>query len=171
MKNLQPSPSNIMNWSLKIILAGLSLFSLGCNQKQSDSKINQSTKNKEVTAKEILGNPMYQAISYEGYRQKTRAEQPTVEQLKEDLRILSAMGIKIVRTYNVQLAHASNLLKAIREIKTANPDFEMYVMLGAWIDCKNAWTNEAPNHDVESEQNEGEIGRAVDFMTMNIRIS
>jgi exo-beta-1,3-glucanase (GH17 family) len=131
-----------------------------CNQKQttqSDKPINQ----KEVTAKDILGNPNYQAICYEGYREKSREQQPTIAQLQEDLKILSAMGIKIVRTYNVQLPHASNLLKAIHELKVADPNFEMYVMLGAWIDCKNAWTDQAPDHNIESEQNEGEIGRAV----------
>jgi exo-beta-1,3-glucanase (GH17 family) len=114
-----------------------------------------------LTAKEILGNPAYQAISYEGYRERSRDIQPTVDQLKEDLRILSAMGIKIVRTYNVQLAHASTLLKAIRESMEEDADFEMYVMLGAWIDCINAWTDQTPDHDVESQQNEGEIQRAV----------
>ena len=114
-----------------------------------------------MTAKEILGNPAYQAISYEGYRERSRDIQPSVDQLKEDLRILSAMGIKIVRTYNVQLAHASTLLKAIRDLMDEDTGFEMYVMLGAWIDCKNAWTGEEPDHEVESEQNEGEIQRAV----------
>jgi exo-beta-1,3-glucanase (GH17 family) len=34
-------------------------------------------------------------------------------------------------------------------------------MLGAWIDCKNAWTDKVPNHEVESEQNRREIERAV----------
>jgi exo-beta-1,3-glucanase (GH17 family) len=122
----------------------------------------QETKNKkEVTAKDILGNPKYPAICYEGYRAKSRDIQPTVAELKEDLKILSAMGIRIVRTYNVQLPHASNLLKAIHELKQADTTFEMYVMLGAWIDCKNAWTNQPPDHDVESDQNEGEIARAV----------
>lgn len=116
-----------------------------------------------MTAKEILGNPAYQAISYEGYRERSRDKQPTVDQLKEDLRILSAMGIKIVRTYNVQLAHASTLLKAIRELMDEDTAFEMYVMLGAWIDCKNAWTGEQPDHEIESEQNEEEIERAVAF--------
>jgi exo-beta-1,3-glucanase (GH17 family) len=52
-------------------------------------------------------------------------------------------------------------LKAISQLKKEDPNFEMYVMLGAWIDCLNAWTNEAPNHDLESAQNEGEIARAV----------
>lgn len=145
--------------SRKYIAVAIALISLACSTKQKD-ETNQQTK-KEVTAKEILGNPEYMAISYEGYRQKSRSIQPTVEELKEDIRILSAMGIRILRTYNVQMPHASNVLKAIRELKAENPDFEMYVMLGAWIDCKNAWTDQTPDHDVESEQNEGEIGRAV----------
>ncbi len=118
-------------------------------------------KKEERSASEILGNPDYLAISYGGYREKTRDIQPTIPQLKEDLKILSAMGIKILRTYNVQLAQASNLLKAIDELKKENPSFEMYVMLGAWIDCKNAWTGLQPNHEIESEHNAGEIDRAV----------
>ena len=113
------------------------------------------------TAKDILGNPDYLAISYGGYREKSRDIQPTISQLKEDLKILSAMGIKILRTYNVQLQQVPNLLKAIDELKIEDPYFEMYVMLGAWIDCKNAWTGEEPDHNIESEQNAGEIDRAV----------
>ncbi|WP_299124889.1 glycosyl hydrolase family 17 protein [uncultured Winogradskyella sp.] len=118
---------------------------------------------KEVTAKDILGNPDYLAISYGGYREKTREVQPSIEELKDDLRILSAMGIKIIRTYNVQtpLPHASNILKAISELKKEDQNFEMYVMLGAWIDCLNAWTEYPVNHDVESPNNSGEIDRAV----------
>ncbi len=118
---------------------------------------------KHITAAEILGNPNYLAISYGGYRAKYRKEQPTIAQLKEDMKILSAMGIKLLRTYNVQepLPHASNVLEAIHQLKQEDPNFEMYVMLGAWIDCLNAWTNIAPNHEVESPQNAGEIDRAV----------
>ena len=118
-------------------------------------------KNKHVTAKDILSNSSYLAISYGGYREVTRETQPTIQQLKNDMKILSAMGIKVLRTYNVQLDHAPNLLQAIRELKTEDSRFEMYVMLGAWIDCLNAWTNHAPNHDIESPNNEGEIERAV----------
>jgi exo-beta-1,3-glucanase (GH17 family) len=116
-----------------------------------------------VTAKDILGNPAYQAISYGGYREKTRDIQPTLPQLKEDLKILFAMGIRVIRTYNVQpkLPHASNILKAIKELKKEDSSFEMYVMLGAWIDCLNAWTDKTPNHNVESPNNEGEIKRAI----------
>ncbi|MDJ0646417.1 MAG: glycosyl hydrolase family 17 [Flavobacteriaceae bacterium] len=113
------------------------------------------------TAKDILGNPEYLAISYGGYREKSRDIQPTISQLKEDMKILSAMGIKILRTYNVQLQQVPNLLKAISELNAENQSFEMYVMLGAWIDCKNAWTDIPPDHEAESEQNVGEIERAV----------
>lgn len=113
------------------------------------------------TAADILGNPAYQAISFGSYRELSRDIQPTIPQLKEDLKILSAMGIKLLRTYNVYYDEAANLLEAIRQLKAADPSFEMYLMLGAWIDCKNAWTDQPPNHDEESEKNAGEIDRAV----------
>ena len=77
------------------------------------------------------------------------------------MKILAAMGVKILRTYNVQLKQAPNLLKAISELKKEDSSFEMYVMLGAWIDCHNAWTEYEPNQDVVSEHNAGEIDRAV----------
>lgn len=137
------------------------MASFSCSNRQTEEQSDKPVNQKEVTAKDILGNPAYLAMSYEGYREKSREMQPTIDQLKEDLKILFAMGVKIVRTYNVQLPHASNLLKAIHELKSADPDFEMYVMLGAWIDCKNAWTDQTPDHNIESEQNEGEINRAV----------
>ena len=52
------------------------------------------------TAAEILGNPDYPAFSYGGYRGLSRDIAPTHEQLTEDLKILSAMGVKVLRTYN-----------------------------------------------------------------------
>ncbi len=137
----------------------LSLLILSCNEKEKNQQQMQSQNTK--TAKDIFGNPDYLAISYGGYRQNSREIQPTIEELKEDMRLLSAMGIKLLRTYNVQLPHASNVVKAISELKEEQPEFEMYVMLGAWIDCKNAWTDLEPDHMVESEQNEEEIARAV----------
>ena len=114
---------------------------------------------KSLSAKDILGNPKYLAISYGGYRDTTRDNEPTIEEIKEDVKILFAVGIRVLRTYNVQLKEASHLLKAISELKKENPNFEMYVMLGTWIDCKNAW--KSPIHTEESEQNAGEIERAV----------
>ena len=127
-------------------------FFMGCSENQNKS---------EITAKDILENPEYLAISYGGYREITRDVQPTIEELKDDMKILAAMNVKVLRTYNVHLAQASNLLKAISELKQEDPNFEMYVMLGAWIDCKNAWTELEPDHNEESERNTKEIATAV----------
>ncbi|HEX4958568.1 MAG TPA: hypothetical protein VFV46_10350, partial [Lacibacter sp.] len=114
-----------------------------------------------VTAKDILGNPGYQAICYGGYRTATRDSVPSVAEIKEDMMILAAMHIKVVRTYNVHLKEVHHLLEAITELKKQQPGFEMYLMLGAWIDCKNAWTANPPIHTEESERNAVEIAEAV----------
>lgn len=121
-------------------------------------------KEQDITAADILGNPDYPAISDGGYREKSRDIQPTIPQLKEDMKILSAMGIKLLRTYNVHFDEAANLLEAIRQLRQEDSDFEMYVMLGAWIDCKNAWTD-LPDRirDEDSERNISEIARAVEL--------
>jgi exo-beta-1,3-glucanase (GH17 family) len=142
-----------------IFLIACTLFALACKETSTDMQSQQPKTN--VTAQDILGNPQYLAISYGGYRKKSRDIQPTLVELKEDLKILYAMDIRILRTYNVQLAQASNLLKAINELKKEDATFEMYVMLGAWIDCHNAWTGNEPDHNRESAQNEEEIARAV----------
>lgn len=145
------------------ILLALCAFAAACNFNQTKTDHSQKMPTTK-TASQILGNPKYLAISYGGYRDTTRDIQPTIQQLKEDLKILSAMGIKVLRTYNVQLPHASNLLKAIREMKEEDPAFEMYVMLGIWIDCQNAWTDLEPNHDKENEKaNSEEVKRAVNL--------
>lgn len=115
----------------------------------------------DKTAADILGNPEYLAISYGGYRHNSRNIQPSIQEIKEDIKILHAMNIRLLRTYNVQYAHASNVLKAIKELKREDSRFEMFVMLGAWIDCKNAWTDQVPDHEVESQHNEEEIKRAI----------
>jgi len=128
--------------------------------KNNTKKENNSNTVKEVrslSARDILGNPNYLAMSYGGYRHADHGIEPAIDQLKEDMRILAAMGIKIVRTYKVHLPEATNLLKAISELKQENPNFEMYVMLGAWIDCKNAWTDMEPDHEQESEANANQI--------------
>ena len=148
----------------KPILTGIFLAVLGMSCKQdmkAPETIAEEPIVKKVTAKEILGNPEYLAISYGGYRMTSRDSQPSIAELKEDMKILHSMDIRVLRTYNVQLPHASNVLKAIHELKQEDASFEMYVMLGAWIDCLNAWTDQAPNHDIESPNNAAEIGRAV----------
>ncbi|MEQ9264756.1 MAG: glycosyl hydrolase family 17 protein [Balneolaceae bacterium] len=118
---------------------------------------------KNLTAGEILGNPEYQAMSFGGFRKATRDTVPSVADLKEDLRILSAMNIKVLRTYNSQqYPHAENLIKAIHSLKQEDSSFEMYVMVGAWIDAKNAWTDQPVIHNEESiENNTVEIEAAV----------
>ena len=134
-------------------------FFVGCNTK---NKVKLEPAIKPVmTAATILGNPDYLAISYGGYRHVDHDIEPTIEELKEDMRLLAAMGIKILRTYKVHLPQASNILKAISELKKEDASFEMYVMLGAWIDCKNAWTELAPDHENESERNAIEIATTV----------
>jgi hypothetical protein len=136
---------------------------MGCNDSKQESKTDNLETKPSLTAKDILGNPKYQAISFGAYREKTRDSQPTLNEIKDDLKLLHAMGIRVVRTYNVQLPHASNIAKAISELQAADKSFEMYMMLGAWIDCKNAWTELEPDHMVESEANADEIARAVDL--------
>jgi exo-beta-1,3-glucanase (GH17 family) len=139
----------------RVIYLILLLF-ISCNQKNTSNLVS-----KEMTAEKILGNINYQAISYGGYRSQTREKQPTIVEIKEDLKLLSAMNIKILRTYNVHYEEVSNVLKAITELKKENADFEMYMMLGAWIDCKNAWTELPPIHNEESNRNATEIDEAI----------
>jgi len=111
---------------------------------------------------DILGNPNYLAFSYGGYRERTRDAVPTVAQLKDDMKILSAMGIKVLRTYNTsQYAHAANLLKAIRELKNDDPSFEMYVMLGTWVEAKDSWTDKPIHNQGNVENNTQEIETAI----------
>ncbi|MEM1219425.1 MAG: glycosyl hydrolase family 17 protein [Bacteroidota bacterium] len=147
----------LLRTSLFGLAIGLLLF--GCAPTEN------APKGLTLSAADILGNPDYQAISYGGYREKTRDAVPTVEQLKEDMKILAAMNVKLLRTYNTQqFAQAAKFLEAIKQLKAEDADFEMYVMLGAWIDCENAWTDN-PNHHAESlENNTAEIAEAVELV-------
>jgi exo-beta-1,3-glucanase (GH17 family) len=151
--------SIISQFKLLVLIFSASLLLFSCvNSKEKEISKNM---NKSTSAKDILGNPDYLAISYGGYRKNTRDIQPTIPELKEDMKILATMGIGILRTYNLQLPQASNILKAIKELKQEDSNFEMYVMLGTWIDCQNAWTDQ-PNHEEEDvEANLAEINKAV----------
>ena len=117
---------------------------------------------KGPSASDLLGNPDFVAISFGGFRDVSQTNVPSVEDLKEDLRILSAMGIKLLRTYKTQKnEHAPRLLEAIEQLRKEDPTFQMYVMLGVWIDCQGAWTA-SPNHEAEDEvENTREIETAV----------
>ena len=137
------------------------ILTFSCNntsKKDSKSTVEEQS---NLNAKDILGNTDYLAMSYGGYRHADHSIEPTMDELKDDMKLLSAMGVKIVRTYKVHKPQAANLLQAISELKKEDPKFEMYVMLGAWIDCKNAWTDQEPNHNVESEANKPQIEETV----------
>lgn len=153
---------NSGNWFTTTGLLVLTVLLFSCKENtQKDSKKEMVKENQGKTAKQILGDSTYLAMSYGGYRQVDHDIEPTLDELKEDMRILAAIGVKVLRTYKVHLPHAANVLQAIKELKEDDPEFEMYIMLGAWIDCKNAWTDLAPDHDQESERNVIEIAEAV----------
>ena len=144
---------------LLLVAFSILLLFVTCDQESTAEKDSGN-----ITAEEILGNSNYPAISYSGYRGISRDVQPTIPELKEDMKILSAMGIKIVRTYNLYLDAVPNLLRAISELKEEDPDFEMYVMMGAWIDAKNAWTDEPERiRDEDHPRNPEEIERAANY--------
>ena len=132
----------------------ISLFLLASCIQSGDLNMNKS-------AKEFIGNPDYPAISYGGYRGKSREQQPTINEIKEDLLIMHAQGFRVFRTYDLHHPFAENTLKAIREIKQADSDFEMYVMLGAWIQCKDAFTENPIHGEEDFEGNKFEITEAV----------
>ena len=120
---------------------------------------------KSVAAADMIGNPQFKAMSYGGYRSTIRTDGPSISDIKEDLSLLFQMGVRLIRTYNTQqYPFARNTLQAIRELKAANSSFEMYVMLGAWIECKDAWTS-SPDHSVgNTVKNGAEIAAAVDLV-------
>ena len=132
----------------------ISLFLLASCSQSGDLSMNKS-------AKEFIGNPDYPAISYGGYREKSREQQPTINEIKEDLLIMHAQGFRVFRTYDLHHPFAENTLKAIREIKQADSNFEMYVMLGAWIQCKDAFTENPIHEEEDFEGNKFEITEAV----------
>ena len=113
------------------------------------------------SAKEILGNPNYPAISYGGYRERTRDIEPTKDQIKEDILILHAAGFRVIRTYDVHLSLAKNTLEVIRELKLLDKNFEMYVMLGAWITAANPNTDNVIHNIEDEEFNSFEVFEAI----------
>ena len=149
-----------MKYTRHLLLIALIFNLCFCLGSCKDKKMNELPVNKNKSAAEFLGHSEYRAMSYGGYRTLTRDDQPSLSQIKEDLKILSAIGIKVIRTYNLQLDQAHNILKAIRALKMEDASFEMYVMLGLWIECENA--RQSPNHGAEDiAVNTAEIERAI----------
>ncbi len=142
---------------LVLIISVGFLFASGYALSKSDADNGPS-------AAEIFGNPDYPAMSYGGYRGISRDDQPSVEDLTEDMKILSAMGVKLLRTYNTsQYLMAERLLQAIHNLKQADPDFEMYVMLGAWIEAKGSWGDNVDHTKGNVKNNTAEINKAVEL--------
>lgn len=146
----------------KILIVTVAFCTWSCTTTTNNNN-KMKTAQTAISAQEILGNKAYQAMSYSGYRTNTRDNQPTIKELKEDMLLLEALNIKLIRTYNTHFAQAQNLLEAIKQLKQERPQFEMYVMLGVWINCKGAFTAN-PNHELEDEEaNKAEIQRAINL--------
>ncbi|WP_201746231.1 glycoside hydrolase family 17 protein [Veronia nyctiphanis] len=114
----------------------------------------------------ILGNSALQAMSYGTFRATSRSEEtvPSVNELKEDLRILHAAGIRVLRTYHTQkFSDTQNLLDALVEMSQEDDNFEMYVMMGVWIDALNSFTDQPVNHSQENPDNDNEMAKAIEF--------
>ncbi len=128
----------------------------------SCSQMSSSVDDRSKSAKEILGHPRYQAFSFGAYQYATRDSVPSVADIKDNLRITEALGVRLLRTYNTQhYAQARNLLQAIKELKQEDADFEMYVMLGTWIQCKGAWSGDRHHNEDDYDQSKAEIDAAV----------
>jgi exo-beta-1,3-glucanase (GH17 family) len=127
------------------------------------SSCSKQNATQDRTAAEIINNPSYTAMSFGGYRHLTRDTVPSVTDLKEDVRILSAMGIKLIRLYDTQLGQTPNLLQAISELKQEDKSLELYVMLGAWIEAENSRTDSVNHHKENIIGNTAEIEKAVEY--------
>jgi exo-beta-1,3-glucanase (GH17 family) len=144
---------------LKITILFIISITISCWSSKESKQVKEI-----ITAEDILGNPNFTAISFGGFREKTRAICPSVEDLKEDMKILGAIDIKIIRTYSTQLyLHSERVLKAIRELKEEDSTFEMYVMLGAWVECEGAFTSTRNHAKGNVKGNKAEIKRAIEL--------
>lgn len=141
---------------LLVLLVHLVLLG-GCASHEDDATLMSG-------GKPILGNNDILAISYSGHRLVPRSVEntPSVAETKEDLRIMAAMGIKLLRTYNTTIfPHSERILQAIRELKQEDPGFEMSVMLGAWMQCVGAFTGDADHSVEDAAFNQREIEAAI----------
>ena len=156
---------NGLKWLLLCIIIVCGFAVTGCAEGVKtgpNSFCNYKLQNGEL----LLGNNNYKAMSFSGYKTAWRDQDncPSVEELKEDMKILSAMGIKIIRTYNTaNFPQAGRVLKAIKELKQDDSEFEMYVMVGAWINCKNAYREGIDHSAEDAEWNLKEIDKAIEF--------
>jgi len=117
-----------------------------------------------ILAKDVLEKYGKNAFAYGGYRTNSREIVPSVDELKEDMRILNTLDCHLIRTYHTQqFGQVRNLLQAIKELNQEEESFYMYVMLGAWIQCKKAWTDNPVREEEDLENNRAEIDQAIAF--------
>ncbi|ENL6713089.1 hypothetical protein AB5Q50_000685 [Vibrio vulnificus] len=175
---------NLMKNIIKsALLLGFSSLLVACgSDSKTEADSNTGTPNEVVLAPQpapegnyptvrngepLLGNANYPAISYGAFRttERTEANVPSVAELKEDLRLMEAMGIKVLRTYNTQgFSDTANLLIAIDELMAEDENFEMYVMLGIWIDALNSWTSNPIDPTQNNPANYVEVAKAIEMV-------
>ncbi|OEF53683.1 hypothetical protein A1OW_22615, partial [Enterovibrio norvegicus] len=120
----------------------------------------------DASGQPVLGTAALPAISYGAFRTDVRSNEnaPSVAEVKEDLKIMHATGIRMLRTYNTQdFVDTERLLQAIDELQQEDASFEMNVMLGVWISALNAFSNVEIDSSQEHANNQLEMDKAVEF--------
>ncbi|KXF82813.1 glycoside hydrolase family 17 protein, partial [Enterovibrio coralii] len=114
----------------------------------------------------VLGTAELPAISYGAFRTNVRSNEnaPSIAEVKEDLKIMHAAGVRMLRTYNTQdFVDTERLLQAISELQQEDSSFEMNVMLGVWISALNAFSDIEIDSSQESPNNQDEMDKAVEL--------
>ena len=77
-----------MKKQIKIIVSiSIIILAFSCNNTtKKDGKLDTVKEQPNLSAKDILGNPKYLAMSYGGYRHVDHGIEPTLNELKEDLK-------------------------------------------------------------------------------------
>lgn len=123
----------------------------------------------------LLGNNAFQAISYGSFRKAVRDSgdnAPSIAEIKEDLLLMEAMGIKVIRTYHTQdFIDTERVLAAIDDfMNPASPDyregFKMFVMLGIWVDAVNSWGGGEIDRTQGSATSEAEMNKAIELVNL-----
>ena len=169
------------------LLMGILLFSVGCTKSDTADPGMTFTAKEPETKEPVLDEPepldlqqppsdrlagVARAVSYSGYRSGQHpdrgegANDPSDEQVLEDLRILSEAGFTLIRIYD----SGQNSQTVLRTINDNGLD--MKVMLGIWLRAELsahktcAWLNEPiPPETLEANklENQSEIRRGIDL--------
>ena len=84
-----------MRLKFYLYTVAISCIILSCKNNKRNQNLQKESKQKtQLTAKDILGNSEYLAISYGGYRKTTRDIQPTIAEVKEDTRNMVAKPLQ-----------------------------------------------------------------------------